>query len=178
MNRVFLSGNLTRDPEVRYTQTGKAFARMGIAVRRSFSKDKDAVDFFNVTAWEKTAEFCGRYLTKGTRILVKGRLQTSSYENKDGVKVNAVDVVADNIEFAGSKRDSGGDGGYQRDDDGGYQRNSRFNDGDDYQRNSRSNDGDYQRNDYRQFERDNRSPKKSSDDEIIDNTIDLEDPPF
>ncbi len=177
MNRVFLSGNLTRDPEVRYTQTGKAFARMGIAVRRSFSKDKDAVDFFNLVAWEKTAEFCGRYLTKGTRILVEGRLQTSSYENKDGVKVNAVDVVADNIEFAGSKRDSGGDGGYQRDDDGGYQRGSRFNDGDDYQRNSRSNDDGYRRNDYRQPERDNRPPK-NVDDFGDDNTIDLEDPPF
>ena len=113
MNKVFLSGNLTRDPEVRYTQSGKSFARMGIAVRRPFSKDKDAVDFFNLVAWEKTADFCGRYMTKGTRILVEGRLQTSSYENKDGVKVYAVDVVVDNIEFAGGKRQDDG-GGYQK----------------------------------------------------------------
>ena len=115
MNKVFLSGNLTRDVEVRYTQTGKAFAKMGIAVRRMFSKDKDAVDFFNLTAWEKTAEFCGRYMTKGTRVLVEGRLQTSSYENKDGVKVNAVDVLVDNIEFAGAKRaDSSSGDDYSR----------------------------------------------------------------
>ena len=127
MNKVFLSGNLTRDPEVRYTQSGKAFARMGIAINRRY-KDKDSVDFFNLVAWEKTAEFCGRYLTKGSRVLVEGRLQTSSYENKDGVKVNAVDIVVDNIEFAGSKRQDDGngnnyskpanDGGYSN---GGYQ---------------------------------------------------------
>ena len=110
MNKVFLSGNLTRDPEVRYTQTGKAFTRMGLAVRRPYSKDKDAVDFFNLTAWEKTAEFCGRYFMKGSRVLVEGRLQTSSYENKDGVKVNVVDVLIDNIEFADSKRVSTGGG--------------------------------------------------------------------
>ena len=121
MNKVFLSGNLTRDPEVRYTQTGKAFARMGIAVNRR-SKDKDAVDFFNLTAWEKTAEFCGRYMTKGTRVLVEGRLQTSSYENKDGVKVNSVDIWIDNIEFAGPKRTSSGDSG---DGGGNYSEQSR-----------------------------------------------------
>ena len=62
MNKVFLSGNLTRDAEVRYSQSGKAFAKMGIAVRRQFSKDKDAVDFFNLTAFDKTAEFCGLYV--------------------------------------------------------------------------------------------------------------------
>ena len=114
MNKVFLSGNLTRDPEVRYTQSGKAYARMGIAVKRQFSKDKDAVDFINLVAWDKTAEFCGKYFMKGSRALVEGRLQTSSYENKDGVKVNSVDVIVDNIEFAGAKRadSSGGDDNY------------------------------------------------------------------
>lgn len=112
MNKVFLSGNLTRDPEVRYTQTGKAFARMGIAINRRY-KDKDSVDFFNLTAWEKTAEFCGKYLRKGSRVLVEGRLQTSSYENRDGVKVNSVEVVVENIEFAGAKRtDDGGGNDY------------------------------------------------------------------
>lgn len=98
MNKVFISGNLTRDPEIRYTQSGKAYARMGIAVKRPFAKD--AVDFFNLVAWEKTAEFCGKYMHKGSRVLVEGRLQTSSYE-KDGVKHNATDVLIDNIEFAG-----------------------------------------------------------------------------
>ena len=108
MNKVFLSGNLTRDPEIRYTQSGKAYARMGIAINRRY-KDKEQTDFFNLVAWEKTAEFCGRYMTKGARVLVEGRLQTSSYENKDGVKVNSVEIWVDNIEFASSKRDNSDD---------------------------------------------------------------------
>ena len=108
MNKVFLSGNLTRDPEIRYTNTGKAFTRMGIAINRRY-KDKESVDYFNLVAWEKTAEFCGRYLHKGSRVLVEGRLQTNSYENKDGVKVNAVDITVDNIEFADNKRSTSGD---------------------------------------------------------------------
>lgn len=103
MNRVILSGNLTRDPEVRYTQNGKAYARMGLAVNRPYSKD--AVDFFNLLAWDKTAEFCGKYLKKGSRILVEGRMQTNSYE-KDGVKYNGVEIIVENIEFAGSKKDA------------------------------------------------------------------------
>ena len=120
MNKVFLSGNLTRDPEVRYSQAGKAFAKMGIAVNRPYSKEK-AVDFFNLTAFDKTAEFCGRYMTKGTRVLVEGRSQTSSYENKDGVKVNSVDIMIDNIEFAGAKRTDDGGGSYSKpSNDGGY----------------------------------------------------------
>ena len=108
MNKVFLSGNLTRDPEVRYTQSGKAYARMGIAINRRY-KEKETTDYFNLVAWEKTAEFCGRYMTKGARVLVEGRLQTSSYENKDGVKVNSVEIWVDNIEFARSKRDNSDD---------------------------------------------------------------------
>lgn len=100
MNSVILSGNLTRDPEVRYTQSGKAYARMGLAVNRPFSKD--AVDFFNLLAWEKKAEFCGKYLKKGSRILVDGRIETGSYE-KDGVKHSTFDIVIDNIEFGDSK---------------------------------------------------------------------------
>ena len=108
MNKIFISGNLTRDPEIRYTQSGKAVAKMGIAVNRPFSKEKE-VDFFNLTAWEKTAEFCGRYLTKGSRVLVEGRLQTYSYEGKDGVKRSGVDIWIDNIEFAGGKTEKKSD---------------------------------------------------------------------
>ena len=125
MNKVFLSGNLTRDPEIRYTQTGMAYTRMGLAINRKY-KDKDSVDFFNLVAWNKTAEFCGRYLTKGSRVLVEGNLRTNSYENKDGVKVNTVEIWIDNIEFAGSKRsDSGGDEkNYSEPQDTGYTRRS------------------------------------------------------
>ena len=101
MNKIFISGNLTRDPEVHYTQSGKAVAKMGIAVNRPFSKEKE-VDFFNLTAWEKTAEFCGRYLTKGSRVLVEGRLQNNIYE-KDGVKHYAEKIIVENVEFAGGK---------------------------------------------------------------------------
>ena len=124
MNKVFLSGNLTRDPEIRYTQTGMAYTRMGLAINRKY-KDKESVDFFNLVAWSKTAEFCGRYLTKGSRVLVEGNLKTSSYENKDGVKVNSVDIWIDNIEFADSKRSQGGgDRNYSEPQDTGYTRRS------------------------------------------------------
>lgn len=102
MNKIFLSGNLTRDPEVKHTQAGKAWARVGIAVKRPFAKD--TTDFFNLVAWDKTAELLGKYFVKGQKALIEGRLQTSNYENKDGVKVNAVDVVVDSVEFADSKR--------------------------------------------------------------------------
>ena len=161
MNKVFLSGNLTRDPEVRYSQSGKAFSRMGIAINRRY-KDKESVDFFNLVAWEKTAEFCGRYLRKGSRVLVEGRLQTSSYENKDGVKVNAVDIMIENIEFAGAKRtDDGGGSNYPGNaNDGGYSKPS-----DDYS------GGNYSRN------REPAPPKKDYDD-FGGEPIDPEDTPF
>ena len=123
MNKVFLSGNLTRDVEVRYSQSGKAFAKMGIAVNRPYTKEK-TVDFFNLTAFNKTAEFCGRYLRKGSRVLVEGTIQNSNYENKDGAKVYSVDILVDNIEFAGGKPsgdDTSSGGNYSRqNDDGGY----------------------------------------------------------
>lgn len=104
MNKVILMGNLTRDPEVKHTQSGKAWARVGIAVNRPFAKD--SVDFFNLVAWDKTAEFLGKYFVKGQKTLIEGRLQTSTYKNKDGVEVNSVDVIVENVEFAGSKRDA------------------------------------------------------------------------
>ena len=122
MNKVFLSGNLTRDPEVRYSQSGKAFAKMGIAVNRPYSKEK-VVDFFNLTAFNKTAEFCGRYMTKGTRVLVEGSIQTDNYENKDGSKVYSVGIIVDNIEFAGAKRDTGSDSNYSSSSSGNYSNN-------------------------------------------------------
>ena len=107
MNKVFLSGNLTRDPEVKYTPSGKAMAKMGIAVNRR-SKNAETgqfdVDFFNLTAWEKTAEFCGRYLRKGSRVFVEGSMRTYNYTGQDGVKRSGIDIWVDNIEFGSSKR--------------------------------------------------------------------------
>ena len=107
MNKVFLSGNMTKDPEVKYTPNGKAMAKMGIAVQRRFKNPETGqydVDFFNLTAWEKTAEFCGRYLKKGSRVLLEGRIQTYNYVGQDGSKRSGVDIQVENIEFAGAKR--------------------------------------------------------------------------
>ena len=123
MNKVFLSGNLTRDPELRRTPSGVAYARMTIAVSRPYSsKNNDGqsvTDFFNLTAWNKTAEFCERYLQKGRKVLVEGRIQNDNYE-KDGVKHYNTTIMVDSIEFADSKRsnDNGG-GGYNSGNDSG-----------------------------------------------------------
>lgn len=109
MNKIILMGNLTKDVEVRYTQSGKAVARVGIAVRRPFSKEKDATDFFNLVAWDKTAEFFGRYLAKGSKVLIEGRLQNNDYTDKNGVKRYTVDVIVENVEFAGAKSEKKSD---------------------------------------------------------------------
>lgn len=106
MNKVILSGRLTRDPEARYTQSGKAISRMGIAVDRPYAKGNEGqpnVDFFNMTAWDKQAEFCNRYLKKGSAVIVEGRIQNNNYEDKNGVKHYSVEIQLDRVEFAGSK---------------------------------------------------------------------------
>ena len=104
MNKVFLSGNLTRDIELKKTQSGKSYARIGIAVKRPFSKDKDAVDFLDLIAWEKTAEFMNKYMGKGSHVLVECRAQKSEYKDKDGNKRSAVEFIVDNVEFAGDSK--------------------------------------------------------------------------
>ena len=106
MNKIFLSGNLTKAPEVRYTPNGKAVVKTGIAVQRPYKNPQGQydVDFFNLTAWDKTAEFCGKYFHKGSRVFVEGRLNTYSYTGQDGVKRFGVDVQVENIEFGGDKR--------------------------------------------------------------------------
>lgn len=113
LNRVSLMGRLTADPELRHTQTGTAVASFRIAVERDF-KDKTTgergADFFSVTAWSHTAEFVSRFFTKGRMAVVDGRLQTREWQNKDGEKRFATDIVADNVYFGDSKRDSAGDG--------------------------------------------------------------------
>lgn len=110
MNKVFLSGRLTREPEVKYSQSNTAFARVGIAVDRAFSKEKVA-DFFNLVAFGKTAEFLGKWFSKGSKLLVEGRLQTSKYKDKDGNERTSTEVVVDNVEFADSKKKEQGNSG-------------------------------------------------------------------
>lgn len=106
MNRVVLIGRLTRDPELRYGQDseGTAVCKFSLAVDRR-AKDADA-DFLNIVAFGKTAEVCGKYLAKGRQVGIDGRIQTRSYENKDGKKVNVFEIVAEAIDFVGSKQDS------------------------------------------------------------------------
>ena len=106
MNKVILVGRLAQDPEVRYTQGGKAVASFNLAVNRfgGGSAQKESADFIPIVAWEKRAEICGNNLTKGSQILVEGRLQIRSYETQDGQKRRVSEVVAQSIEFLGSKR--------------------------------------------------------------------------
>ena len=109
INSVTITGRLTRDPELRTTTTGKQVCSFGVAVQKRFkpqnSEERDA-DFFNVTAWGQTAEFVSNYAGKGRLVGVTGRLETRKYTNKDGIEVNAVDIVADNIVLLDRPKDS------------------------------------------------------------------------
>ena len=102
MNKVIILGRLTADPEIRYTQAGKAVASLTIAVNRGFGSD--TADFINCVAWEKLAEIIGNNLSKGSQVLVEGRIQNRSYENNQGEKRFITEVVLNNIEFVGSKK--------------------------------------------------------------------------
>ncbi len=108
-NKVILAGNLTRDPELRFTTGGIPVCDFGIAVNRVRSKEEDAVDFFDVSAWRELGETVANYKKKGDPILVEGRLQYRTWEAQDGSKRSKVDVTAENIQFLG--RNGGGEGG-------------------------------------------------------------------
>jgi len=107
LNKVFLLGNLTRDPELRYTAQGTAVANFSIAVNRSYKASdgeyKKEVNFFKVVVWGKTGENCSNYLSKGRPVLVEGRLQNRSYETQDGQKRTTTEIVADNVQFLGTR---------------------------------------------------------------------------
>ena len=103
MNKVFLIGNLTRDPEMRSTSTGIPVCNFSIAVnRRKRADGQQETDFFNIVAWRQLAELCSRYLVKGRKVAVFGSIQTRSYEAQDGSKRTAFDIVADEVEFLSS----------------------------------------------------------------------------
>lgn len=102
MNNVTLMGRLTRDPELKYSQAGKAYCRFTVAVNRDFNKDE--ADFINCLAFGKTAETIAEWLGKGRRIALQGRIQTGNYENKNGDKANTFEVVADRFEFVDSAK--------------------------------------------------------------------------
>ena len=103
MNKVYLIGNLTRDPEMRSTSTGIPVCNFSIAVnRRKRADGQQETDFFNIVAWRQLAELCSRYLAKGRKVAVAGSIQMRSYEAQDGTKRTAVDIVADDVEFLSS----------------------------------------------------------------------------
>jgi single-strand DNA-binding protein len=118
-NRVVLAGNLTRDPELRFTNDGIPVCSFGLAVNRVRSRSEE-VDFFDISAWRELGETVANYKKKGDPILLEGRLQYRTWEAQDGSKRSKVDVVADNVQFLGGRSDSddgatsGGGGGQAR----------------------------------------------------------------
>ncbi len=114
-NRVILVGNLTRDPELRYIPSGTAVADIGLAVNDRVKKGNDWVDettFVDVTLWARTAEVANEYLSKGSNVLIEGRLKLETWE-KDGQKRSKMKVVADKMQMLGSRGGGGGGGGAQ-----------------------------------------------------------------
>ena len=111
MNKVYLIGNLTRDPELSQTTSGISVCRMSIAVGRRFANAEGGrdTDFFNITAWRGTADNCAKFLKKGNKIAVSGSIQTRTYEKQDGSKGFSIDIVADEVEFLSSKNDGSND---------------------------------------------------------------------
>lgn len=108
MNKVFLIGNLTRDPELSTTNSGISLCRISIAVSRRFANADGSreTDFFNVVAWRAIAENCAKYLKKGSKIAVMGSIQNRSYEGNDGNKHYTTDITAEEIEFLSTKGES------------------------------------------------------------------------
>lgn len=111
LNKAILQGRLVADPELRHTQNGTAVATFRIACDRDYkSKDPGAqnADFISIVAWRQTAEFISRYFTKGSMILVDGRIQVRDYTDNNGQRRYVTEIVADSVNFCGPKRDNGG----------------------------------------------------------------------
>lgn len=112
-NKVILMGNLTRDPEVRYTPQGTSVCNFGIAVNRKYKQGdemKEEVTFINIVVFGKQADSCGKYLGKGNPVLVEGRLQEQRWETEDGQKRSKHEVVAQQVRFLSKKHDAGDSG--------------------------------------------------------------------
>ena len=110
LNKVFLAGNLTRDPEVRYTPTGTAVSDLGLAINDSFKTKtgelKESTTFVDVVVWGRQAETCGEYLAKGSPVLVEGRLQLEQWQTENGEKRSRLKVHADRVQFLGRPKGS------------------------------------------------------------------------
>ena len=103
LNRLTVQGRMTRDPDLRHTESGKAVANFTLACDRD--RDREQTDFIDVVAWNGTAEFVSKYFRKGSMCIVSGRLQMRRYEAKDGTNRTAYEIVADNVYFGESKKD-------------------------------------------------------------------------
>ena len=114
LNKIFIMGRLTRDPELRRTQSGTPVTSFSLAVDRDFKSQsgEKETDFIDVVAWRSTAEFVAKYFTKGRMAVVEGRLQIRDWKDKDGNNRRSAEVVADNIYFGDSRRDSQQSGGF------------------------------------------------------------------
>ena len=137
LNHIVIMGRLTRDPELRYTQSQVPVASFTVAVDRDFSgRDggERQTDFINCSAWRSTAEFISKYFHKGSMIVVSGRLQIRSYQDRDGNNRTAAEIVADNVYFGESRRDS---------DNNSYSRNDSYSGGNSYGGNSYSRNDSY-----------------------------------
>lgn len=107
MNKVFLIGRLSRDPELRHTTSGTAVCQINVAVSRPVSQGTEPqTDFINVTIWNRQAENVAKYLSKGRQIAVEGRIQTRNYDNNEGKRVYVTEIIANNVEFLGSASDN------------------------------------------------------------------------
>lgn len=153
MNRVILIGRLTRDPELRYTQSNQAVATFTLAIDRRMSREKrqeaesqnrPTADFIRITVWGRPAETASKYLRKGSQCAVEGRIQTGSYQDQTGKTVYTTDVVADNVEFLGSRSDN---------QQSNYNQSNPY-DNQDYNNNDYSQTRGYQGNNYNQNQND------------------------
>lgn len=113
LNKVFVMGRLTRDPELRRTQSGTAVASFSLAVDRDYKSQsgEKETDFFDVVAWRTTGEFVAKYFTKGRMAVVEGRLQARQWQDKDGNNRRSTEIIAENIYFGDSKKDGSGNTG-------------------------------------------------------------------
>lgn len=111
LNKVLLIGNLTRDPELRYTPSGAAVCSFGLATNRTYvasdGTKKEEAEFIRIVAWNKLAELCSQLLTKGRKVYVEGRLQTRSWETPDGASRQTTEVVIDDMRILDSRREAG-----------------------------------------------------------------------
>ena len=114
LNRIIVMGRMTRDPELRRTNSGTAVASFSLAVDRDFKSQsgEKETDFIDVVAWRNTAEFVSKFFTKGRMAVVEGRLQLRDWTDKEGNKRRTAEIVADNVYFGDSKRDGGDNPGY------------------------------------------------------------------